>query len=186
MVSIPRKIVFSVPSLMPEAGRVRPANPAAHGHHLSPILQTAEASGTVVSGSLGEAVAAFESNLIQDALKTTRGNRARAARLLGTTERIINYKSDATESSRAAFAADEIVGRSRWRATAVERAPTSQVQSAQRSACRTVRNSCSPWPGRGCCSGWRTTPGRWKWSEMALRCAQGDKGCPVTTVSMSP
>ena len=63
-----------------------------HGHHLSPVLQTAEASGTVVSGSLGEAVAAFESNLIQDALKTTRGNRARAARLLGTTERIINYK----------------------------------------------------------------------------------------------
>jgi Nif-specific regulatory protein len=63
-----------------------------HGHHLSPTLQTAEASGTVVSGSLGEAVAVFESNLIQDALKTTRGNRARAARLLSTTERIINYK----------------------------------------------------------------------------------------------
>jgi Nif-specific regulatory protein len=63
-----------------------------HGHHLSPTLQTAERSGTVVTGSLGEAVAAFESNLIQDGLKTTRGNRARAARLLGTTERIINYK----------------------------------------------------------------------------------------------
>ena len=63
-----------------------------HGHHLSPILQTAEATGTVVSGSLAEAVEAFESNLIQDALKTTRGNRARAARLLSTTERIINYK----------------------------------------------------------------------------------------------
>jgi Nif-specific regulatory protein len=63
-----------------------------HGHHLSPTLQTAEASGTVISGSLSEAVAAFESNLIQDALKTSRGNRARAARLLGTTERIIGYK----------------------------------------------------------------------------------------------
>jgi Nif-specific regulatory protein len=63
-----------------------------HGHHLSPILQTAEASGTVVSGSLAEAVEVFESNLIQDALKTTRGNRARAARLLSSTERIINYK----------------------------------------------------------------------------------------------
>ena len=63
-----------------------------HGHHLSPTLQTAEASGTVVSRSLGEAVAAFESNLIQDALKSTRGNRARAARLLGTTERIMSYK----------------------------------------------------------------------------------------------
>jgi Nif-specific regulatory protein len=63
-----------------------------HGHHLSPTLQTAEASGTVVSRSLGEAVGAFESNLIQDALKSTRGNRARAARLLSTTERILNYK----------------------------------------------------------------------------------------------
>jgi Nif-specific regulatory protein len=37
-------------------------------------------------------VGAFESNLIQDALKSTRGNRARAARLLSTTERILNYK----------------------------------------------------------------------------------------------
>jgi len=63
-----------------------------HGHHLSPTLQTAEASGTVVSRSLGEAVAVFESNLIQDALKSTRGNRAKAARLLGTTERILSYK----------------------------------------------------------------------------------------------
>ena len=63
-----------------------------HGHHLSPTLQTAEASGTVVSRSLGEAVGAFESNLIQDALKSTRGNRARAARLLSTTERILSYK----------------------------------------------------------------------------------------------
>jgi Nif-specific regulatory protein len=63
-----------------------------HGHHLSPTLQTAEASGTVVSRSLGEAVAVFESNLIQDALKSSRGNRAKAARLLDTTERILSYK----------------------------------------------------------------------------------------------
>jgi Nif-specific regulatory protein len=63
-----------------------------HGHHLSPTLQTAEASGTVVSRSLGEAVGVFESNLIQDALKSSRGNRAKAARLLDTTERILSYK----------------------------------------------------------------------------------------------
>ena len=31
-------------------------------------------------------------DLIQDALKTTRGNRAKAARLLDTTERVLNYK----------------------------------------------------------------------------------------------
>jgi Nif-specific regulatory protein len=63
-----------------------------HGHHLPPSLQTAEASGTVTRVSLHDAVSAYEKDLIQDALKTTRGNRARAARLLDTTERIINYK----------------------------------------------------------------------------------------------
>jgi Nif-specific regulatory protein len=63
-----------------------------HGHHLPPSLQTAEASGTVTRVSLRDAVGAYEKDLIQDALKTTRGNCAKAARLLDTTERIINYK----------------------------------------------------------------------------------------------
>jgi Nif-specific regulatory protein len=63
-----------------------------HAHHLPPTLQTAEASGTTMSKSLAEAVTAYESSLIQDALKSTRGNRAKAARLLQSTERIINYK----------------------------------------------------------------------------------------------
>jgi len=63
-----------------------------HGHHLPPSLQTAEASGTVTRVSLKDAVAAYEKDLMQDALKTTRGNRAKAARLLDTTERVFNYK----------------------------------------------------------------------------------------------
>jgi Nif-specific regulatory protein len=63
-----------------------------HGHHLPPTLQTAEASGTVMSVTLTEAVDAYEKDLIMDALKSTRGNRAKAARLLNSTERIINYK----------------------------------------------------------------------------------------------
>jgi Nif-specific regulatory protein len=63
-----------------------------HGHHLPPTLQTAEASDTVPRQSLTESVSAFERDLLQDALKTTRGNRAQAARLLDTTERIFNYK----------------------------------------------------------------------------------------------
>src|SRR5437667_5913986 len=63
-----------------------------HGHHLPPSLQTAEASGTVTRVSLKDAVSAYEKDLIQDTLKTTRGNCAKAARLLDTTERIINYK----------------------------------------------------------------------------------------------
>jgi Nif-specific regulatory protein len=63
-----------------------------HGHHLPPTLQTAERSGTVTRLSLDAAVQAYESDLIQDALKTTRGNRKRAAQLLATTERILGYK----------------------------------------------------------------------------------------------
>src|SRR5881628_1156177 len=63
-----------------------------HSHHLPPSLQTAEASGTITRVSLRDAVTAYEKDLIQDALKTTRGNRAKAARLLDSTERIINYK----------------------------------------------------------------------------------------------
>ena len=49
-------------------------------------------SGTVTHVSMTDAVAAYEKDLIQDALKTTRGNRAKAARLLDTTERVFNYK----------------------------------------------------------------------------------------------
>jgi Nif-specific regulatory protein len=63
-----------------------------HGHHLPPTLQTAERSGTITRLSLEAAVGAYESDLIQDALKTTRGNRKRAAQLLDTTERILGYK----------------------------------------------------------------------------------------------
>lgn len=63
-----------------------------HSHHLPPTLQTAEVSGTVTDLSLSAAVAAFERGLIQDALKSTRGNVAKAAKLLVSTERILGYK----------------------------------------------------------------------------------------------
>jgi Nif-specific regulatory protein len=63
-----------------------------HAHHLPPTLQTAEVSGTLPRKSLDAAVGAYEKDLIQDALKSARGNRAKAARLLDTTERIIGYK----------------------------------------------------------------------------------------------
>jgi Nif-specific regulatory protein len=65
---------------------------AIHAHHLPPTLQTAEASGTVTRLSLKDALGAYEKDLIQDALKTTRGNRAKAARMINTTERILNYQ----------------------------------------------------------------------------------------------
>jgi Nif-specific regulatory protein len=63
-----------------------------HAHHLPPTLQTAEVSGTLPRLALETAVESFEKDLILDALKTARGNRAKAARLLDTTERIIGYK----------------------------------------------------------------------------------------------
>lgn len=63
-----------------------------HGHHLPPTLQTAEVSGTVTKLTLSSAVEAFERDLIQDTLKSTSGNIAKAARQLDSTERILGYK----------------------------------------------------------------------------------------------
>jgi Nif-specific regulatory protein len=63
-----------------------------HAHDLPPSLQTAEVSGTVPHLTLESAVASYEKDMILDALKSARGNRAKAARLLGTTERVIGYK----------------------------------------------------------------------------------------------
>ena len=63
-----------------------------HAHHLPPTLQTAEASGTGQTQSLRDSLEGFEKDALQDALKSARGNRAKAARLLSTTERIFNYR----------------------------------------------------------------------------------------------
>ena len=61
-------------------------------HHLPPTLQTAEATGRRPESSLKESVDSFERDLIVDALKSTRGNMASAARSLKTTQRIFGYK----------------------------------------------------------------------------------------------
>ncbi len=63
-----------------------------HPYHLPPTLQTAEASGVVMADDLKSRVGAYERDLIRDALKSTRGNVAAAARGLGTTARILGYK----------------------------------------------------------------------------------------------
>jgi Nif-specific regulatory protein len=63
-----------------------------HPYHLPPTLQTAEASGTAPTGSLRYLVDCYERDLIRDALKSSRGNIASAARALGSTPRIIGYK----------------------------------------------------------------------------------------------
>ena len=63
-----------------------------HSYNLPPTLQTAESSDTAPRRSLDKAVAYYEKELIQDALKSSNGNQAKAARFLGTTERIMGYK----------------------------------------------------------------------------------------------
>jgi len=62
-----------------------------HSHHLPPTLQTGERSGTVPTRSFDSEIRNFEKELIVDALKNSRGNMAKAARLLKTTERVISY-----------------------------------------------------------------------------------------------
>jgi Nif-specific regulatory protein len=64
------------------------------GHHLPPTLQTASATGTAHAGSLQAAVDALEKELIVEALKEHRGNKAAAARALGLTERVMGLRVD--------------------------------------------------------------------------------------------
>ena len=65
-----------------------------HGHHLPPTLQTAEASGTTPSGSLQEILDSLERDLVLDALKSARGSKAKAARALGISERLMGLRVD--------------------------------------------------------------------------------------------
>ncbi len=63
-----------------------------HSYHLPPTLQTAEESDTLPGQSLEDAQANLEREMIIDALKTTRGNMAKGAQILRTTERKFAYK----------------------------------------------------------------------------------------------
>ncbi|NCN05078.1 MAG: GAF domain-containing protein [Spirochaetales bacterium] len=58
-----------------------------HSHHLPPSLQSAESTGTRLQKSLETALEDLEAELLQDALKSAKGNMAKAARMLGLTER---------------------------------------------------------------------------------------------------
>jgi Nif-specific regulatory protein len=62
-------------------------------HHLPPSLQTASSTGTELSGSFTALVVAYERELIVEALKAARGIKAKAARLLGITPRILSYQA---------------------------------------------------------------------------------------------
>jgi Nif-specific regulatory protein len=66
--------------------------------HLPPALREAttpaERPGSGRKATLAEAVEQLERRMIEDALRESEGNLARAARALGTTERILRYKVD--------------------------------------------------------------------------------------------
>jgi Nif-specific regulatory protein len=61
-------------------------------HHLPPTLQTGKSSGTSKDGSLEERMLAYEREILLEALKDSGNNMAAAARLLGTTPRIVAYR----------------------------------------------------------------------------------------------
>ncbi len=63
-----------------------------HAYHLPPSLQSAESSNTGFHATLQEAVDNLEKELISEALKSNRGNMAKAARRLGITERIMGLR----------------------------------------------------------------------------------------------
>ena len=65
---------------------------AIHSYHLPPSLQTAETSGTQISGTLDKILTNVERDLIKDALKSTGGNIGKAALILGITERIMGLR----------------------------------------------------------------------------------------------
>ena len=66
-----------------------------HGHDLPPSLQMKSPTSRRHSRGKFEAlVAAYEIELITDALKDSGGNQTAAAKLLGTTKRVIQYKVD--------------------------------------------------------------------------------------------
>ncbi len=62
------------------------------GNHLPPTLQSGPSSQTRAVRSLSQAVENLERELIIEALKETKGNQSKAAKLLDTSLRILNYK----------------------------------------------------------------------------------------------
>ncbi|MDA3849865.1 MAG: sigma 54-interacting transcriptional regulator, partial [Spirochaetaceae bacterium] len=65
-----------------------------HSYHLPPSLQSAESSNTKMKLTLKDAVEKLEEEMIRETLKIAKGNRAKAARELGITERIMGLRVD--------------------------------------------------------------------------------------------
>ena len=63
-----------------------------HAHHLPPTLQMPKAAGITRGGTLESVLDNVERDLLIDALKASRGNKAKAARALGITERLMGLR----------------------------------------------------------------------------------------------
>ncbi len=63
-----------------------------HGHQLPPTLQTAESSNTPLQGSLDGTLEQVEREMIIEALKNAKGNKAKAARELDISERVMGLR----------------------------------------------------------------------------------------------
>lgn len=63
-----------------------------HAYHLPPSLQTGKESGTVPQGKLNVLLSNVEKDAMIDALKATNGNMAKAAKVLGITERVMGLR----------------------------------------------------------------------------------------------
>jgi len=68
------------------------AGPVIHHHHLPDAVQEAGGSLSVPPVGLGEALDAYEKDLLEDALRRAHGVRSAAARMLLTSERILSYR----------------------------------------------------------------------------------------------
>ena len=101
--AIPPHAVLPAPPRWEERGRpARPTELAIHAAlvYEEQVLDEREFRVPLNGGEsapgprvpLSDLVASYERKLIEDALRGTRGNRARAARLLQTTERILGYR----------------------------------------------------------------------------------------------
>jgi Nif-specific regulatory protein len=75
-----------------ERAVVMTSGPVIHHHHLPSEIQTSGDSAAVPMLGLSEALEAYEKELLQDALRQTRGVRSQAARLLMTSERVFSYR----------------------------------------------------------------------------------------------
>ncbi|NQT85122.1 sigma-54-dependent Fis family transcriptional regulator, partial [bacterium] len=65
---------------------------AIHAHHLPPTLQMPKASGITHGGTLQTELDNIERDMLIDALKAARGNKAKAARALGISERLMGLR----------------------------------------------------------------------------------------------